>query len=123
MTVHIKNPKESTQKRKTTTHLELINEFSKVAGLGIELVVSDTLQPHGLYSPWNSPGQNTRVSSLSLLQGIFSTQGSNPGLVHCRQILYQLSHKESPRLQDTRQTKKKKIVFLYAIDECIEAKI
>ena len=46
-------------------------------------------------SPWNSPGQNTGVSSLSLLQGIFPTQGSNPCLPHCRQILYQLSHKRS----------------------------
>ena len=42
--------------------------------------------------PWNSPGQNTRVGSFSLLQGIFPTQGSNPGLPHCRQNLYQLSH-------------------------------
>ena len=57
-----------------------------------------TLWPHGLYSLWNSPGQNTRTGSLSLLQGIFSTQGSNPGLLHCRQILYQLSHKGSPRI-------------------------
>ena len=48
------------------------------------------------YSPWNPPGQNTGVSSLSLLQGIFRTQGSNPCLPHCRQILYQLSHKGSP---------------------------
>ena len=40
-------------------------------------------------------GQNTRVGSLLLLQGIFPTQGSNPGLPHCRQILYQLSHKGS----------------------------
>ena len=53
--------------------------------------------PCGLYSQWNSPGQNTRVSSLSLLQGIFPNQGSNPGLPHCRQILYQLSHKGNPR--------------------------
>ena len=53
-------------------------------------VVSDSLQPHGLYSPWNSPGKNTRVGSLSLLQGIFPTQGLNPGLWHCRWILYQL---------------------------------
>ena len=43
--------------------------------------------------PWNSPGQNTGVGNLSLFQGIFPTQGSNPGLLHCRQILYQLSHK------------------------------
>ena len=50
--------------------------------------MSDSLQPHGLYSPWNSPGQNTGVGSLSLLQGVFPTQGSNPGLPHCRQILY-----------------------------------
>ena len=54
--------------------------------------------PHGLYSPWNSPGQNTAVGSLSLLQGIFPTQGSNPGLLQCRRILYQLSHKGSPRI-------------------------
>ena len=40
--------------------------------------------------------QNTGVGSLSLLQGIFPTQGSNPGLPHCRQTLYQLSHKGSP---------------------------
>ena len=56
-------------------------------------VVSDSLRPHGLYSPWNSPGQNTEVGSLSLLQGIFPSQGSNPGLPHGRQTLYQLSHK------------------------------
>ena len=43
-------------------------------------------------SPWNSPGQNTGVSSLSLLQGIFPTQESNRGLLHCRWILYQLSY-------------------------------
>ena len=61
-------------------------------------VVSNSLQLHGLYSPWNSPGQNTRVGSLSLLLGIFPTQGLNPGLPHCRQILYQLSHKGSPRI-------------------------
>ena len=58
--------------------------------------MSDSLQPHGLYSPWNSPGHNTGVGSLSLLQGIFPTQVSNPGLSHCRRILYQLSHKGSP---------------------------
>ena len=48
-----------------------------------------------LYSPWDSPGQNIGVSSRSLLQGIFPTQGSNPGLPHCRQILYQLSYQGS----------------------------
>ena len=56
-------------------------------------VMSDSVQPHGLYSPWNSPGQNTGVGSLSLLQAIFPTQALNPGLLLCRQILYQLSHK------------------------------
>ena len=54
--------------------------------------------PHGLYSPWNSPDQNIGVDRLSLLQGIFLTQELNPGLPHCRQILYQLSHKGSPRI-------------------------
>ena len=62
-------------------------------------VVSDSLWPHGLYSPWNSPDQNTGVGSLSLLQGgVFPTQALNPGLSHCRWILYQLSHKGSPRV-------------------------
>ena len=55
-------------------------------------VLSNSLQPRGLYSPWNSPGQSTGVGCLSLLRGIFPTQGLNPGLLHCRQILYQLSH-------------------------------
>ena len=62
-------------------------------------VVSSSLWPHGLYSPWNSPSQNTGVSSLSLLQGIFPTQRSNPGFPHCRRILYQLSHQGSPGIQ------------------------
>ena len=61
-------------------------------------VVSDSLQPHGLYCPWNSPGKNTGVGSHSLLQGIFPTQRSNPGILHCRWLLYQLSHQESPKI-------------------------
>ena len=61
-------------------------------------VVSHSLQPHGLYTPWNSPGRNTGLNSLSLLQGLFPTQGLNPDLPHCRQILYQLSHKGTPRI-------------------------
>ena len=48
--------------------------------------------------PWNSPDQNTGVGNLSLLQRIFPTQGSNPGLPHCRRILSQLSHKGSQRI-------------------------
>ena len=55
------------------------------------------LRPHGLLParvlyPWNSVGKNTGVGSHSFLQGIFPTQGSNLGLLHCRQILYHLSH-------------------------------
>ena len=48
--------------------------------------------------PWNSPGQNSGVGSLSLLQEIFPTHGLNPDLLHCWQILYQLSLKGSPRM-------------------------
>ena len=60
-------------------------------------VVSNSLRPHGLYSPRNSPGQNAGMDSCSILQGIFPTQGSNLRLGHCRRILYQLSHKGGPR--------------------------
>ena len=63
--------------------------------------MSTSLWPHGLHPsrlpyPWGSPSKNTGVGSHSLLQGIFPTHGSNPGLPHCRQILYQLSHRGSP---------------------------
>ena len=58
--------------------------------------VSDSFQPQGLYSPGNSSGQPF------LLQGIFPTQGLNPGLPHCRLILYQLSHQGNP--QDVSKT-------------------
>ena len=57
--------------------------------------MSESLRPYGLYSPWDFLGQNTGVGSLFLLQGIFPTWGSNPGLSHCRRILYQLSHREA----------------------------
>ena len=60
--------------------------------------VSDSSWPHGLHSPWNSPGQNTGVGSLSLLQGIFPTQRLNPDLPHCRWSFYQLSHQGSLRI-------------------------
>ena len=64
-------------------------------------VMSDSLGPHGLYPirflhPWDSPGKNTGVGCHFLLQGIFQTQGSNPGLLHRRQTLYPLSHQGSP---------------------------
>ena len=62
---------------------------------------SVALQPLGLcparlLCPWNSPGKNTAVGSHSLLQGIFPTEGLNPGLLHCRQIFYHLIHQASP---------------------------
>ena len=76
----------------THTHTHTYNEGKSHSA------VSDSLQPHRLYSPWYSPGQNTGVGSHSLFQKIFPTQGLNPGLPHCRQILYLLSHKGSPRI-------------------------
>ena len=62
--------------------------------------MSDSLWPCGLNSPWNSSGQNTGVGSLSLLRGIFPTQRMNPGFLHRRWNLYQLSHKGSPRTSE-----------------------
>ena len=59
-------------------------------------VVPDSWRPYGLQSSWISPGQNTGVGNLSLLQGIVPTQGLNPDLPQCRQNLYQLSHRGSP---------------------------
>ena len=64
-------------------------------------VLSNSLRPCGLFPArllcrWDSPGKNTGVGSHSLLQGIFPTQGSNSGLLHCRRILYSLSHQGSP---------------------------
>ena len=58
-------------------------------------IMSDSSRPHGLWSQWDSPGQNSGLGSLSLLQWIIPTQGSNPGLQHGRWMLYQLSHKGS----------------------------
>ena len=58
--------------------------------------MSDLLGPHGLYIPWNSLGQNTGVGNL-FHQGIFLTQGLNPGLLHCRQILLQAESPGRPK--------------------------
>ena len=69
------------------SNLQILNFTLKIMKVKVKLkvaVVSDSLWPHGLYSRWTSPGQNTRVGSLSLLQGILPTQGLNPGLLHCR---------------------------------------
>ena len=60
------------------------------------LTLCNGLQPARLLCPWNFPGKNTGVVSHSLLQGIFPTHGSNPGLLHCRWILYYLSHQGNP---------------------------
>ena len=79
------------------TRMALTSIMKKMKLLSTQhTVVSDSLQPRGLWPtrllcPWNSPGKNTAVDSHSLLQGIFLTQGLNPGLLHCRQILYYLS--------------------------------
>ena len=73
-------------------YLELRSNQTQPSESESRSVITDSLQPHGL----NSLGPNTGVGSLSLLQRIFPTQESNPNLLHCRQILYQLSHKESP---------------------------
>ena len=57
----------------------------------------NSLQSHGLgKNPWDFPGKNTGVGRHFLLQGIFPTQGSNPGLLHCRQTIYCLSHQGFP---------------------------
>ena len=81
--------------------------------------VSDSLQSHRvqptrILCPWNSPGKNTGVGSNCLLQGTFLIQGSNPGLLHCRQILYQLSHQGSPILP---QGRVKKLIRLVENDK------
>ena len=90
----------------TVLHSSLSEEPLESQGDGVKTKVEKQkvkaaqlcLTPHGLYSPWKSPGQKTGVGSHSLLQEIFPSQGSNPGLPHCGQILYQLSHQGSPRI-------------------------
>ena len=64
-----------------------------------------------LLCPWNSPGKNTGVGSHSLLQGIFLTQGLNLSLLHCRQILYHLSHQGSPFWQDIKTITAERKIF------------
>ena len=95
--LNVDSPPSATLRAPTSAHVSSVSD-----SVGSESerssVVSDSLRPHRLYSPWSSPGQNTGMDSLSLLQGIFPTQGSNPGLLHWGQILYQLSHKGSPRI-------------------------
>ena len=69
-------------------------------------VMSVSVWPHGpqlarLLCPWNPPGKSTGVGCHFLLQGIFLTQASNPGLLHCRQILYQLTYKGGSKVKVT----------------------
>ena len=66
----------------------------------IRLLVTPGLWPARLLCPWNFSGKNTGVGCHFLLQGIFPSQGTNPGLPHCRWILYQLNHKGSPAGSD-----------------------
>ena len=81
--------------------------------------MSNSLWPYGLsparlLCPWDSSGKNTRVDYHFLIQGIFSTQGSNPGLLHCRQILYLLHHEGSPNQLYSNIQNKNKINFFYS---------
>ena len=87
--------------------IKLLIYLSHYVGVSTALlscsVMSYSLWPHGLQParplhPWDSPGKNTGVGCHFLLQGIFPTQGSNTGLLHCRWILYHLSHQKSPRI-------------------------
>ena len=69
------------------TILSFVNNCQIIFQMKVKVAqLCPTLQPHGLYSSWNSPDQYTRMGSCSLLQGIFPTQGSNPGLGHCRVV-------------------------------------
>ena len=100
-TVHVVT-KSRTQLKRLSKHARSICKRFVKSESEICSVVSDSLRPYGLYNPWNSPGQNTGVGSFFLLQGIFPTQGLNPGLLHCRQILYQLRHREAQFVEVTR---------------------
>ena len=62
----------------------------------VQLFVTLWTIAHLASCPWNSPGKNTGVACHFILQGIFLNQGLNPGLLNCRQILYQMSHQGSP---------------------------
>ena len=70
-----------------------------------------------LYNPWNSLGQNTGMGSLSLLQGIFPTQKSNWGLLHCRRILYQLSYQLDHPLDHRKHNRKTSISALVTMSK------
>ena len=91
-------PNEESRSNPCTGHLYYVSRNVMLVTQSYPTLWDPTdCSPRRLLCPWNSPGQDTGVGSHSLLQGIFPTQGSNPGLPHCRLILYQLSHKGSPR--------------------------
>ena len=81
-------------------YLSMFPEFCSVLCLVAHLypILSDPMEYSlpGSSVHGDSPGNNTGVGYHALLQGIFPTQGLNPGLLHCRQILYNLSHQGSP---------------------------
>ena len=79
-----------------TCDLHLKVKEKKVKSLSrVRLFATHGLQPTRLLCPWDFPGSSPGVDCHFLLQGIFPTQGSNPGLPHCRQMLYRLSHQGS----------------------------
>ena len=80
------------------TELDMTERLSKAQSESESCsAMSNSLLPHGLHSSWDSPGQNTGVGSLSLLQQIFPSQELNWDVLHCRWILYQLSYQGSPQ--------------------------
>ena len=93
-------------------------------------VVSDSVRPQGLQAarllcPWNSPGKNTRGGCHTLLQGIFPTQGLNPGLPHCRQKFYCLSYQGSPThllkvITNRKASEKRRYIYLYLHQQWLE---
>ena len=103
----MENPRDSTKTTRTDT-------FSKIVIYNTwkwsRSIVSDSLWPHGLYPtrllcPWDFPGNSPGMGCHFLLQGIFPTQGSNPGLPHCKQMLHHLSHQGCPVMIDSKSWK------------------
>ena len=74
----------------------ILSKWSEVAQLCPTLVDPMDSSLHQAPPPWDFQGKNTGVGCHLLFQGIFPTQGSNPGLLHWRQMLYCLSHQGSP---------------------------
>ena len=93
----VRPPALSELPREQTLHLLLLHTTQLQAGkvFVIQLCLMLCNPMDGSLCPWNSPGKNTGVGCHSLLQGVFPTQGSNPGFLHCKQILYCLSHQAS----------------------------